>query len=406
VGEEFPACEYEPGSLFSSTQGPFTGEIMARLAKWGWPLLAGVVLVFVILVGTRNRKVLIGFTGCLSGRSASLGIDGRDGAMLAVMQANARGGVDGHQLKLMVRDNGLDPEKAVAAVNSLISAGVSALVGPMTSSMAMAILPQINASQLPTVAPTASTNELSGRDDWFFRVYNTGSADAAILADYMYNHLEHGNACVLYDMANRAHTESWYLAFARAFEALGGVKPYRITFSSRGRKPDYTAIAAQVGVRCPDCLVILANSLDTAMFMQQLTRMGSRPDHIIASEWSATEDVIALGGRTVEGMIFFRSYDPEFKGERFSRFKEEFRATFGREPGFAAVQAYDAANVVIEALASGRNPVDIKARLLSSQGFPGLQSRIVFDRYGDIHRPHLMMTIRDGRFQPLREAKP
>ncbi len=379
---------------------------MAPMVKWGLPLVAVAALIIVFCLRSGERELRLGFTGCISGRSANLGIDGRDGAMLAVMEANSRGGVNGRRLKLLVRDNGLDPEKAVASVNFLIAKGVKALVGPMTSSMAMAVLPQINASHLPIMAPTASSDDLSGRDDWFFRVYNSSGADAAILAGYMYNRLGHNRACVLYDLANRVHTESWSNAFAAAFTALGGAAPYRITFNSRGDRPDYAAIVARIGKHCPDCLVILANSLDTAMFIQQLLRLAKRPDHIVASEWSASDDVIVLGGRSVEGMVFFRSYDPAFTGREFVRFKAAFRRVFGRAPGFAAVKAYDAASVLIRTLASGVKPAAIKAAILSSRGFPGLQGRLVFDRYGDIHQPHIMMTIHGGRFVPMAEDTP
>ena len=65
-------------------------------------------------------------------------------------------------------------EVAAQVVRKLIDLKVDAIIGPTTSSMAMAALPLINAAGVVMIAPTVSTRQLSGIDDYFFRVVAFG----------------------------------------------------------------------------------------------------------------------------------------------------------------------------------------------------------------------------------------
>ena len=60
----------------------------------------------------------VGFLGGLSGRVSDVGLAGRDGARLALDQVNARGGIAGRQVELIVRDHAQHPEHAQRAIDS------------------------------------------------------------------------------------------------------------------------------------------------------------------------------------------------------------------------------------------------------------------------------------------------
>ena len=122
----------------------------------------------------------------LSGWSPELGIDGLHGARLAVELRNKAGGIKGRQIQLIEADDQQDTETARLSITRLIEHKVTAIVGPMTSAMALATAPLANQAQLLMISPTATSNDLSGKDDYFFRVvpakrqYVKTSADFAI----------------------------------------------------------------------------------------------------------------------------------------------------------------------------------------------------------------------------------
>lgn len=115
--------------------------------------------------------LVIGYLGGLTGRSADLGVAGRDGALLAVEEFNAAGGVDGRKVRLAVANDKQNQDAARNAFRSLVRQNALCVIGPMTSSVAVAVAPLAAQSGTPLISPTTSTDALTGKDDLFYRLY-------------------------------------------------------------------------------------------------------------------------------------------------------------------------------------------------------------------------------------------
>jgi branched-chain amino acid transport system substrate-binding protein len=151
----------------------------------------------------------------------------------------------------------------------------------------------------------------------------------------------------------------------------------------------------------PDGVLLVANSVDAALLAQQLRRIN--PSVAIAtSEWSATERLIELGGRAVEGITIAQFLDRQSQQPSYIAFRKAYLERFGREPGFAGLTAFDATNVVMDGLASQDASQTLKQTLLARKSFPGAQSPVVFDAYGDASRETFMTTIENGMFVVFR----
>lgn len=203
-------------------------------------------------------------------------------------------------------------------------------------------------------------------------------------------------AAVVYDITNKAHTESAFLPFKDQFESLGGNVVFSKTFIS-GPDVSFTEIANQIIDKKPDCLFILANAMDSAMLCQQLRKLDYKIQ-IVASDWSATDEIIQFGGKSVEGLFFYHSVNKESKETKYLDFKEAFIKRFGNKPGFAAIHGYDAAMVIITALEKNPDASVLHDTILEIETFQGLQSEIIFDEFGDVIRKHFPFRIKDGQF--------
>lgn len=117
---------------------------------------------------SKPEPIKIGFIGALSGRAADLGIGGRNGVQMAIEEINLKGGVNGRPLELLMRDDQQNRNVALNQVHDLQKLGVKAIIGPMTSSIAVTIAPYINEAKLVTISPTATTPDLSGKKTTFF----------------------------------------------------------------------------------------------------------------------------------------------------------------------------------------------------------------------------------------------
>jgi branched-chain amino acid transport system substrate-binding protein len=374
---------------------------MRTTQKWGWG--AAILVIATLAIGgyvwcanAAKKPIRIGFIGGLSGRIADLGGHGRDGALLAIEEQNDKGGINGRPVIFIAKDDGQDPKTAAKVMRELIQEEVVAIIGPMTSSMAEVCVPIANKNRLLMVSPTVSTTDLTGKDDYFYRVYPHCAQSSRQLARHVYEKMNLKRTCAIYDVTNRAHTESAFREFRGEFESLGGVISGTETFTS-GPDITFMEIAKRIAAQKPDCIYILANAVDSAMLCQQLSKLKLKTQ-IVSTDWSATDDIIQLGGKTVEGLFFIHTVDRACKIPRYAEFRKAYKGRFTHEPGFASIHGYDAARILLRALAEKDEPAKLKATIQRLKKFEGVQSAISFDEYGDVIRKHFPSQIKNGRF--------
>lgn len=343
-----------------------------------------------------REPIRLGFIGGVSGRVADLGIGGRNGAALAIDLRNKAGGIDGRMIELVVEDDRQDPEVARQAVSRLIERKVEAIVGPMTSAVAVAVVPLVNEAKMTMISPTVTTPVLSGIDDYFLRVIAPTTDYARKGAEYHFIYQGQRRVAVAYDLRNAAYTENWLADYRDAFVAFGGEIVTTEAYES-GDDTDFSEIAERLLAQEPDAVLIIANSVDTAMVAQQLHKRDPAV-HISASEWAATERLTELGGKAIEGLAIAQFLDRDSKAPSYIAFRDAYVERFALEPGFAGVTAFDATNVALDALAARKQGQTLKQVILDRKVFAGAQSEIRFDLTGDASRDTYMTVIRNGKF--------
>jgi branched-chain amino acid transport system substrate-binding protein len=347
-----------------------------------------------------KKPIKIGFAGCLTGRLSDLGVAGRDAVTLAVEQLNQTGGIHGRPVELYVKDDQQDPNVAIKVDQELISEGVVAIIGHMTSTMTMAVLPLINEKQMVMISPTSSANDLTGLDDYFFRITPANKTEIDHLIGYLVNVLGLKKVTCVYDhLANRSFSEGWYRDFTTTFEPLGGQVSFTATFTS-GQEVSYLNLAKEVAAAIADGVIIIAGSLDAAMLCQQLKKLGVTLP-IISSGWAKTPDFLKQGGASVEGVIFSQTFNNESQDPNYTHFKELFTKYFEREPDFAAAFSYEAAQLLFTALSKTENVKNLKATILKQRVFNGLQGELSIDQYGDSTHQRFLLTVKNGQFVPM-----
>lgn len=361
-------------------------------------LLAALAAACLLAACAPPEPIRLGFVGGLSGRVADLGEAGRNGFQLAIEQANAAGGIDGRRIEGVIKDDAQDAERAARATEELAAAKVAAIIGPMTSAMADPVLAVASRAGIPVISPTATTSVLSGKDDFFLRVISDNADYSALSARYHFEKNGVRRVAAVFDTRNRAFTESWLAGFRKVFTALGGTMVAEIPFAS-GDDADYAGLLKQLLASGPDAVVIVASAVDAARFAQQAQHQAKRPI-LVAVEWAATERLIELGGRAVDGMFVAQFFDRNDRSPEYVRFRQAYLQRFNSPPGFASVAGYDAAQAVIEALARGKG-LPLKQALLERGPFSGAQQPFSFDRFGDARRKTFITVVRDGRFVVL-----
>ena len=102
--------------------------------------------------GVTDREITVGQFAAMSGPAAELGQRLQVGIQSYFSAINAQGGVGGRTIKLITRDDGYEPDKAVAAVKALITEDkVFALIGSVGTPTGLAALPVISENKVPIV---------------------------------------------------------------------------------------------------------------------------------------------------------------------------------------------------------------------------------------------------------------
>ncbi|MBV8123578.1 MAG: ABC transporter substrate-binding protein [Burkholderiaceae bacterium] len=342
---------------------------------------------------SRPGPVKLGFVGGLSGTYAPLGEAGRNGLLLAIEQQNAAGGIEGRLIELLVRDDAQNKANAQHAVDDLVAAGVTAIVGPMTDAMVAPALPRLEDKRIPLISPTATSSEWAGKDDPLFRIMSTDPEYAALLADYAVRIKGLHSVALLLEDGNRVYGESVSQSFREALERQGGHVVQTLWFSNAEVHPE--RLVQELMTSKPQAVMVVADPVYTERVLLMLH--AADPKLQLLGD-TADERMLQRTGAAMEGYLATQPFNRDDPSTRYQTFVAAYTARFHQSVSVAAICAYDAGNVVVSALRRKKASETLKDALLREGPFSGVQGDIVFDAFGDTHRQGYVVTVRNGKF--------
>ncbi|MCL6522794.1 MAG: ABC transporter substrate-binding protein, partial [Firmicutes bacterium] len=149
------------------------------------------------------QPIKIGMNFELSGPVATFGVHARQAADLAIDQINQKGGVLGRKLEAVTLDNKSDNGESTNVTERLVSEGVVAVVGPVTTGDTLGAVQVVTQAQIPLVTPGATAvpvtvDPATGKvRDWIFRVCFIDPVQGTVGADFAYQQLNARKAVIL-----------------------------------------------------------------------------------------------------------------------------------------------------------------------------------------------------------------
>lgn len=343
-----------------------------------------------------SNPIKIGFSGSLTGFKSEIGVNGRNGTLLAVEDINRQGGIKGRKVELVVADDKHSKKTALEADRYLAGQGIRVIIGHMTSDMAELTVPFANANGLLLISPTISTEELTGLDDHFLRIISSNKVQADSLAKAAAVHAGVNKIAAVYDVENASFAKPIITAFQENLKETSG----RIILIETYRKQeDFAQILRTIQATDANGILMIASSIDAAMFCQQSKKMGIHKPMFFPM-WTMTNDFILAGGTAVEGAYLVNQEDLASEALAYRYFRQRYIERYGAEPTFSAILSYDAAMVLFEGMkaAQGLSADEIKAAILQKEQFQGLQQEIQMDCFGDAAGGYYLYRVRDGAF--------
>ncbi len=370
-------------------------------AGMGFVVLIAVPIVIVGEYKQEKEPIKVGLSITLTGRPSTFGVHIRNGFTLAIEKLNSAGGIGGRPIELVVKDDKANPEQALRVDQELLDAGVVAIIGHSLSTPTVASVPLMNKNSRLMISPTASTADLSGRDDYFIRITTPVDIKAPSLATLAYNRLGLKTIAVVYDLSNPKYALSLFRYFKQEVEKLGGRLSIVIPFDSREKfsAPD---IAQKITSAESDGVFLISNAIHAAMTVQHLRRTGSKAK-IIVSQWGFPDPAfIQNGGNAVEGAVSLAEFNAESTNKRFLKLKGEYERRFGTPIGSASQRGYEVAQVLLSALSETDDPGKLKVTILRRKVFESVDGNpIILDEYGDPVRTLYILEIKNRKIRTI-----
>lgn len=344
-----------------------------------------------------SDPILIGYISSLSGRFSALSGSGRDGAVLAVEQVNARGGVDGRPLRLDIEDDTFDQDVARNAVIHLKTLGAAAIVGPFASAVTRSIVDAAQELGVLVVSPTVSSADFNGQNDLFLRVIPSVDSFSAALGSYCGGVCALKTISLLADTANASYSTGVIRSFRKGFLESGGRELLVFEYDSR-QSPSFQELAAKALALRPDGVMLVSSPLDTALMCQRLHILEPGLP-VFSSAWGMSGELVQSGGRAVEGIVSVVPFNPDSRDPTYLNFVAAFRERFGKAPDFSSMFNYEAVMLLVSALETDPQARGEALRriILDRKTYRGLQGEYSLDGFGDVSRPLYLLTVAGGR---------
>ncbi len=369
--------------------------------KYFFVIIIPILLLLAIFTVYQIKKpVKIGFIGFLSGPHSDAGVLVLNGVELAVSEINDSGGIKGREVELYTKDAFQYMDDLSIPVNELIDENVEAVLGPDLSVLAVKLTPIINEKKILLLSPWASTDLLSGKDDYFLRVMMADKRLTGKFSSFLYKEKGWRNITAVFDLSNRAYTEGFCLAIKDDFEKLGGsldfIDPY---YTGK----ELSIVVEDLANTSSDVILIAGTAKDTAKICQDLRKYRT-DQNFVANDWAMHEKLIFDGGLAVENLIIPTQYFENSGNEDYIRYSKNYRSRFDENPSSPDLLAYDAANVLFKALKTSRrwDAENIKKSILEIKEYYGPMGVFKIDKFGDTERQVKIVTIKNGNFIELK----
>lgn len=269
-------------------------------------------------------SVSIGAIFPLSGGVAFYGNESRDGALLAIEQINAAGGLLGKKIALLVEDDEGNAEKAVNAITKLVSRDkVSIIMGSSTSGPTMAMTSYAQQQKVILISPSATNEAVTKEGDFIFRACFIDPFQGVVGADFAYETLGCRKAAIIYD-AGADYNTGLANAFKVQFESLGGRVVANEAYQSGD--VDFNAQVTRIKAAQPDMVYLPNYYNDVSLQAKALRDQGlncalvggdgwdslidNAGDEVLNGYWSSG---FAADTTDPAGIAFVKAYEARFK---------------------------------------------------------------------------------------------
>lgn len=351
-------------------------------------------------------EFVIGYAAAQTGELAPY--DSPEGVECRVQQLNEQGGINGQQIRLIVRDSRSDPATSATVGQELLDAGADVLLGPPTDDTLIPIAGLAAPQGVPvlSVGSTQGQFPLAAPENGFLVAY-ADNASAAAAAEHA---LSEGaeTAYLLFSPDIGSYSQETPRYFAEAFERGGGRIIGEDNYSAglSDYSPQITRIRGLA--EQPDVIFVAMLVPDIGVFVRQLAAAGLEIP-VYGTDGFDDPALIEVGGEAAGLAVFVTHGFPE-EGSRLAEFYDDCT-----ERGFQVQNIFfglggEAVEIVKAAAeaAGSLEPEAINSAIREIEGLEGITTDSITyrDRGGVPLKRMAIVTVENGEFVQVGSVLP
>jgi branched-chain amino acid transport system substrate-binding protein len=342
-------------------------------------------------------KIKVAILAPLSGPVPTFGVSTRDGALMAIEEWNAKGGVLGKQIEAVVADSQCTADPAVNAANKVIDQDkVKYIVGEVCSKASIPVSEIAEAKGIVQISPT-STNPAVTVDpntgktkQYIFRACFIDPFQGLVMAKFA---LGQGKktAFIMYDKGN-----DYVLGLAEAFEKSfvegGGTVVGKEAYTSQDT--DFSAILTKVADSKAEVLFLPDYYNIVNLVGAQAKERGVTALMMGGDGWDSSDLDLAAA----DGGFFSNHYAKEDTRPIVQDFVKRYEAKYGSQPDALAALAYDATNLLLAAIEkAGKDDAAAVKDALAAIKYDAVSGTVTFDAQHNPIKSAVVMQVKDGK---------
>lgn len=345
--------------------------------------------------------VKIGVAGAHSGDLASFGLPTVRAAELVAESINAKGGINGAKVELLLEDDVCKPEVAANTAAKLVSAGVKLVIGHICSGATKAALPVYTDADVIVMSPSATDSDLtmSGRYPTFYRTIAPNNAQAAAIAEFVTDTLKAQKIAIIHDKGDYGKglaedVQNVLRQEAKAEVVLfEGITPGAV---------DYSAIIQKIKMARADAVIFGGYHPEASKIVTQMRRKQMKT-LFVSDDGVKDDSFIKLAGKYAEGVYATGPADVSASPVT-QQYRQAYAAKYGGEPGTFFDNAVAAVIALTNAVEkAGSTDFKKVAEVLHKQIAVTPFGEIRFDEHGDaIGVGYTMCAVKDGKFEQVK----
>jgi branched-chain amino acid transport system substrate-binding protein len=368
-------------------------------------ILAGAFVMLTALALSCTKQdtdtIKIGVAGAHSGDLASYGIPTVRAAELVVSDINAKGGILGKKVELLVEDDVCKPEIATNTATKLVSQGVHVVLGHICSGATKAALGIYKDSNIITMSPSATNPPLTQSGDYpnFFRTIASDDAQAGLEVDFALDVLKLKKIAVLHDKGDYG---KGLAGFAKSFIETSGKAELVLYEGVTPGAVDYSAVVQKIKSSGAEAVIFGGYHPEASRIVMLMRK--KKMDAIFISDDGVKDDTfIKIAGEYAEGVYATGPKDVSENPLAIDA-NNAHKETYKSDPGAFFLNAYSAAQALLNAIEkAGSTDYDAVSKALRTEYVDTPLGKIRFDERGDaIGVGFSMYQVRDGVYVEIK----